>query len=431
MESLPIEIIRRIAIYTSYPTVYALSRVSNKFRAAVHDWQVYKAIIDNRNHEVFRDENRDDVSQALVDLDLDVSGWARNPITSSFSANLCARYAYADYKCFTMAKEEFWDQKAIRGFARWAGIMAARGLPLSFVHTGELYVSRAFANIFELLGETFGSNSGSRVPGAETTSYWNTAFEGVTIPTSRTEIDASYAPPTPNIHVSRPEDMFSAFSCHELCLRAVGLLGYRYRRFMAGGSPRFRGAGNSQQDYDPRQQKPAPTGFEFPFETYMKLPAPFGDAAEFVWSHLEIMTSKAFLEEGKWMGFYNYGSMKVIDPAMIDIRFRVVELDGQDSHAGNSDSNDGNHQDSKHPPRNVLNVTGSGEDNVGKFTLYGQIVKTTGKIQMKKVYTGTQLQWDWLGFMTPFGIVGRWGNRGSGGDLWLWKEDWYRESEEV
>ncbi|KAF3183856.1 hypothetical protein TWF788_005582 [Orbilia oligospora] len=82
----------------------------------------------------------------------------------------------------------------------------------------------------------------------------------------------------------------------------------------------------------------------------------------------------------------------------------------------------------KSPEVPIIAVKATGKDGLGDFVLWGKFYPKTGKVQLTKAYykgiePGTM--WNWTTFMTPFGIVGRWGDRGFGGYVWLWKEDWY------
>lgn len=48
---------------------------------------------------------------------------------------------------------------------------------------------------------------------------------------------------------------------------------------------------------------------------------------------------------------------------------------------------------------------GGGHDNVGQFSLNGQMDKSTGLLHARKTYAHG-LEWKWSGSVTPFGIVG-------------------------
>ncbi|KAK6330762.1 hypothetical protein TWF718_002962 [Orbilia javanica] len=609
MESLPVELLRRIASYTPYPTIHSLSLTSHKLRAAVHDWQVYKSIIDDQIHLFALDPKNLDgvetVSHSVLKHEIHLQPWTQNPITSSMVTITAARYAYADYRAYnlpTRLQLPSWgsnlyrhppyplddsDEGLLRDFVGWGGILAARGHPLirlighTSLHsdnggkliwipgpkipthrytlifcvsayllsdasdlfprgTDELPEEEEENTMFEPgTGISTPENPGSFLDNTEASldvrwrgvlsklanldqgsyitmpngelvilsprSHRDIQYEGHEAPRTRSALDDSYD----DLDIKTEGQSFSAFTLLELCVRTVGILGWNYRRLILDGRiPRFRAlrwefASDPTEEqveevkgrYDPRQLWGPPVASGIPFEKYMKLEAEFGgDGAGFVWSHLEGMMNKEFLEEGKWMGFYTYGDMQEIDPGMIDIVFTVVdpkELEPQRRARGEDDSDDdeyeyddsdedeyedeyedddeygdedeedeyesGENEDGQQgsptrgegdraagsrrrrrtgPQENrddspdvpIIAVKATAKDGLGNFVLWGKFYPQTGKVHLTKVYyqgleSGTM--WNWTAFMTPFGIVGRWGHRNFGGYIWLWKEDWY------
>ncbi|KAF3901858.1 hypothetical protein AA313_de0209465 [Arthrobotrys entomopaga] len=174
----------------------------------------------------------------------------------------------------------------------------------------------------------------------------------------------------------------------------------------------------------------------------MELPKPFGNPADFVWCHLEKMTSKEFLEDGEWMGFYTYGEYERFDPGMVGIKFKVVEPGqyevSEDEYPDDYDPNEWKTIDTENAE--VVHITArGGEDDVGEFKLFGQILRNTGKFVFTKMYTRVVdgkpqkcHKWDWLGFMTPFGMVGMWCSSADGvySEFWIWKDNWYGDRDE-
>ncbi|KAK6542521.1 hypothetical protein TWF694_006472 [Orbilia ellipsospora] len=522
MESLPTELIRRIASLTPYPTIFSLSLVSHRLRLAVHDWQVYKAVIDNRIHQtVISDEpSAKNVSQVLDSLGIDVDKWARNPINSSLPTDLCAKYAYADYKCFTLLEKSFGadtDTKVLEDFARWGGVMASRGHPIihllghtdirhsfsivppaatatdvyirefslacycmsgnrSQLHCDEGDPPNHYSNLSDLqpvsplvheilirtwlkLQEKLWTHHHKRIflmadvasrNQARRANYRTLQIEGTTLPRTKEAIDASYAISSNQSSNYTSEKLWSAINLHIFYVQVAGFLAYHYNKFITSPNRRFTGASDyflgvddgepqDDEDYDPRQIKQTPSGFEIPFESFMKLPEPFGDPADFVWCHLEIMTSKEFLEDGEWMGFYTYREYNRFDPAMFGLKFKVVEPGeyeiSRDDCTDDYDPNEWKTIDTENAE--VVHITAAGEDGVGEFKLFGQILRNTGKFVFTKIYVrdhdgGKQKgpKWDWLGFMTPFGMVGMWGVHEAYCELWIWKESWYGDSDE-
>ena len=163
---------------------------------------------------------------------------------------------------------------------------------------------------------------------------------------------------------------------------------------------------------------PAPPN-AIPFSALMDPPAPFaaGDdvvdcevAARLATCHLPAMASKAFLEDGEWIGYYSLGTGRGLtesfDPAMRGLHLEVIdEADNGTVH---------------------FRGTG-GRDHVNAFTLEGKLDRASGKLYAQKIYPGHT--WHWGGVMTPFGMIGEWGNihgweARRGGWFWLWKKAW-------
>lgn len=90
---------------------------------------------------------------------------------------------------------------------------------------------------------------------------------------------------------------------------------------------------------------------------------------------------------------------------------------------------DGNTSESESPPQpthsNILLFEGSGSDGVGTFTLVGGMNLRTGLVEAVKNYAAIRTRWEWAGMITPFGIVGKWGDSvGWGGWWWIWPREW-------
>ena len=139
----------------------------------------------------------------------------------------------------------------------------------------------------------------------------------------------------------------------------------------------------------------------------MDLPLPFTPniTKEFAKCHLPRMTTKQFFEDIVWQGFYAiswYTDGAQFDPEMSGIVFKV---NGQDDDRITLSADDG-------------------VDNVGKFNLRGSITTMTGKFEMTKRYTELSITWEWRGVLTPFGLIGIWGDNVYGGWVWLWKSSW-------
>jgi hypothetical protein len=168
------------------------------------------------------------------------------------------------------------------------------------------------------------------------------------------------------------------------------------------------------------QPKIWPLPSRIPFRDLLDIPKPLQDdsATKFTTAHMERMTSAEFLQSGEWTGLYCYGSSTTqtitFDSPMCQIHF---DVDGvrEDQHSGGE---------------TVLLVTSrTGKDAVGPFTLSGE-VSQSGAVRMYKSYTNSGFGWSWVARMTPYGIVGFWGSDIShqiGGCIWIWKKVWTRD----
>jgi hypothetical protein len=198
---------------------------------------------------------------------------------------------------------------------------------------------------------------------------------------------------------------------HSMANTAVGLFSFHLRKTLLGT---IRNLSNSSHPPPPSPIAllHPPTTTDIPFASMMDLPLPFTLHAteNFATCHLRTMTSREFLENGTWAGYYCFSMPRIdnnslrFDPPMSGIRFRI----------------------SRHPSQpGTWMMAGDGVDGVGAFVLLGEIDSETGRIVMKKQYQiGVTWAWDWCAVMTPFGIVGSWGRPDYGGWFWLWKTEW-------
>ncbi|KAK3061224.1 hypothetical protein LTS18_006749, partial [Coniosporium uncinatum] len=120
-----------------------------------------------------------------------------------------------------------------------------------------------------------------------------------------------------------------------------------------------------------------------------------------------------FLQDGEWTGYYCYASPMFgqgtpFDPPMVGVRFDVTDV-AHDS--------------------NQYGLHSDGQDACGKFKLEGRLFRDSGVLALRKTYTPGPT-WHWAALMTPFGIVGSWGQASWGvgnGWVWLWKREWCGE----
>ena len=154
-----------------------------------------------------------------------------------------------------------------------------------------------------------------------------------------------------------------------------------------------------------------PSGDQIPFSSFMKIPVPFleSNAKDFTCCHLPKMTNPTFLIGDEWVGYYSYGSnIMNLDPPMRGI---IFERD---------------HTASVSAP-GLMPLWARGIDNVGDFTLEGEIDCRRGSFTFVKQYTHGH-RWQWSGMMTPFGMAGKWygASYSQWGWFWLWKANWTR-----
>lgn len=152
-----------------------------------------------------------------------------------------------------------------------------------------------------------------------------------------------------------------------------------------------------------------PVPVDIPFSELMKLPLPFssGSAHKFNSSHLEIMTSQDFLEDGEWVG---YCLLSVLDHSYNNfLRKPMRGIFFQTSLT----SDDGK-----------LRLDSGGSDDGGTFQLRGTLDVNSGSAVLWKVYVNSY-SFHWAGIMTPFGLVGCCAD--GDGWFWIWKASWSRQ----
>ena len=119
------------------------------------------------------------------------------------------------------------------------------------------------------------------------------------------------------------------------------------------------------------------------------------------------MTAKDFLEGGEWVGYYCYSfrelGMPMFDSMMSGMRFACSAAPNED--------------------QNSLLLTTRGDDGCGQFQLQGTISANDGCLGLTKLYAGGNA-WGWRAIMSPYGLIGTWGEGRWGGWLWLWKREW-------
>ena len=152
-----------------------------------------------------------------------------------------------------------------------------------------------------------------------------------------------------------------------------------------------------------------PSPANIPFSKLMKLPLPFssGSAKKFNSSHLRIMASQDFFEDGEWVG---YCANSILDHNYNLFSQRPMRgIFFQTSHA----SVDGK-----------LRLDGRGYGASGHFQLRGTLNVNSGSAELWMVYANIHA-FRWAGTMTPFGLVGCFAD--VEGWFWIWKASWSRQ----
>lgn len=125
-------------------------------------------------------------------------------------------------------------------------------------------------------------------------------------------------------------------------------------------------------------------------------------------------------DDSEWAGYYVYSNMRLVRadaPMHFTLRATSIALASSDTYYDVSGSY-------PTPPR-ILHFDGSGSDGIAAFTLVGSINLRTGLVEAVKDYAGLTTRWNWAGVVTPFGMVGKWGDRHSwGGWWWIWPRKW-------
>lgn len=150
-----------------------------------------------------------------------------------------------------------------------------------------------------------------------------------------------------------------------------------------------------------------PTTESINFHHLMDMPPPFATntLSDFRFCHLSKMISKSYFEDGEWVGFYYTAFSRFeprhFHPPMRNVRF-ITNFD---------------------PARTPSHsLSARGQDATGQFSLQARLEDESGKISVNQKYAVGKLRRYWTCMLTPFGIVGTWGEGISfEGWLWLWK----------
>ncbi len=157
-----------------------------------------------------------------------------------------------------------------------------------------------------------------------------------------------------------------------------------------------------------------PTPCKIPFTSFMDIPSVYHGSAElFSTCHYKYMATPELLA-GQWCGYYSdhrwlQNHIVGVDAPMQAIRMVV--------------------QEPTEEARTRLRISAvigretRGYDSHGDFRLSGR-VREDGLVSLVKQYLGIGFSWTWTGRVTPFGIVGVWGDNSFGGYFWIFKAEW-------
>lgn len=154
-----------------------------------------------------------------------------------------------------------------------------------------------------------------------------------------------------------------------------------------------------------------PIPASIPFIDFMDIPNVYHNSAEmFTACHYRSMITPGFLS-GQWKGYYSdHRSREVrVESPLLAIHM-VVQEPTEEARTRLRISS-------------VISRDTRGYDAHGDFRLSGR-VREDGLVSIAKQYVVHGASWTWTGRMTPFGIVGVWGNYSFGGYFWIFKTEW-------
>lgn len=404
LDTLPSEIIKRIAACSPFESVLALLKTNRRLHQECNDHLVFKDIIENGN--------------GLNTMPL----WDISFLSGNTSASECAHFAFADSMARKFVASVRHENKTedpnsnTQGDAyrmmHWAPQLVALHHP--FITNPELHATRLDAQLKREDGWAANLEALATINFCITAKLFQYGFSN-----GRREI---------------LED--SAVAAGKMQQIKAYLTVYHEPETTSDPPVTAVLSCQIMQAFQQSSLLLLPCLPNIPFSSFTDFPIPFsGNPFQNPEkSYLTAMTSKSFLEDGEWMGCYNYsprlGSGQ-FDPPMTGIYFTTSTLEPEDTDM--AERNNGQDTGTLAAPdknREVVQVKASGTDNVGNFTLSGEIW-SSGMIDMKKTYVAPTLHsWDWAAWMTPFGMVGFWGHgQAHYGYFWLWKRAWTKQGE--
>jgi hypothetical protein len=380
LDSLPTELVQRIAIFSSCEDVLALLKVNRRLYEACSHHSVFRAILENGQSQQVEDP------------------WDLTFLVGNMSASDWARFALADARAWSWLESqkslfpEFdldrYDksQKALealhRELAHWAPQLAALHHP--FFDKIEMY-GLAHHLLY---------------------AFFEHAKDMKTI-----EFCVQVAVLHRGLAARRNPD---ESTCQIICNEIHGVqsdLRMREGPVIPSQITLVHVCSNcSLADYSRTLTQPILPPSRIPFQSFMHLPIPFSKPPlnNLQSSYLPTMTSKSFLEDGEWVGYYTVPSTP-LNPARFDTPVHGIKFVTRPDPLGDA-----------------FKIKGSGKDSHGDFELVG-LIAFNGKVELRKSIRTDYRNppQGWHGQMTPFGIVGHWGRfHRNGGELWLFKKEW-------
>jgi len=401
LDTLPAEIIKRIASWAPCESVLALLRVNRRLYRECNDHVVFKNVIMNRSG----------IGSEPV--------WDISFLSGNTSASDCARFALADalaWKLVARCRFEESEDNSNRdsdheklGVSLWGPQLVALHHP--FIKDPAVYP--ASLDLHFKAGITDWQHSLEDIAGGNLCVTANILHHEFLLK----------EPESPSLFHRLEEDWINLIQSSEDAEErpTTAILSCSLIRSFCG--------------LPLKVLLPVPTKIPFSSFTPEEFLLPF--AGQFFrspeTSYLKTMTSKEFLEDGEWVGFFGH-STRLEHPSwaapLVDIRF-TTSPHAPSAQEGEQSTDDSSDTDSIPEGVEVLNLEFHGaivEDLEPEaqrlyFKLSGQI-RSTGRIDM--VWTGEHTQpYDWNSWMTPYGMVGFWGtNNSDHGPVWIWKKAW-------
>lgn len=412
LDSLPPEILKRIATHSPTDSLLVLISVSRQFYATLHDPAVYKAVIRNGNTHAPTCVDRTPTPWLVRSWDVDFNynltqmggKWDLSFLPSSTPVTTYARWALADLRAREwIANQNFPisdgycsddEREAERQLGaqpipceeivKFAPHLITQGYPLvQHILRGNLLQRCASGHgenphretLCFILALTVLDDASQAV---ESQSETQKQYRVDDILVLKEQLQRSIGFLNEGLyHPTSPYSTFAIFFTHEILARCQKL-----RAAARWIIP--------------------PKADRIPLRELLDFGLPFTNLPP--GGKLPMIISRSFLEDGEWVGYYSL-RMDImgasIDPPMKRIRFQTEEVDDHGK----------------------IMLKSRGVDMVGGFDLTGWIT-TEGKVRLNKDYA-VGPQWDWDGMLGPLGIIGSWASSGRAhGMFWIWKKEW-------